>query len=101
MSISLVYIARGENAGFTAINKFIRAYKNFNPGSDHELIVVFKGWPKDKLQDEKILRNEFKKLNANILEFDDDGFDWGGLFGNLFGSDDGGGNTPYNPGGGT
>ena len=31
----------------------------------------------------------------------DDGFDWGGLFGNLFGSDDGGGNTPYNPGGGT
>ena len=30
----------------------------------------------------------------------DDGFDWGGLFGKLFGSDDGGGNTPYNPGGG-
>lgn len=77
MSISLVYIARGENAGFTAINKFIRSYKNFNSGCDHELIVVFKGWPKDKLQDEKILRNEFKKLNANILEFDDDGFDWG------------------------
>ena len=31
----------------------------------------------------------------------DDGFDWGGLFGKLFGSDDGGSNTPYNPGGGT
>ena len=30
----------------------------------------------------------------------DDGFDWGGLFGKLFGSDNDDSNTPYNPGGG-
>ena len=29
-----------------------------------------------------------------------EGFDWGGLFGKLFGSDDDDSNTPYNSGGG-
>ena len=77
MSISLVYLCRGKDAGLHAANVFIEHYSKNDPGCKHELIVVFKGWDKNQEKEKKELNSRFQSLNARLIELEDDGFDWG------------------------
>ena len=77
MSISLVYLARGQGAGFDAANRFIDSYSIFQAGCEHELVVIMKGWAEVQSDDKKNIEVKFRGLGAAILELSDDGFDWG------------------------
>lgn len=77
MSISVVYIARGQNAGLNSANKFLESYKSFKPGCNHELIVILKGWTKNQDIEKKKLTQNFQEINSKLIELNDDGFDWG------------------------
>lgn len=76
MSISLVYLCRGKEAGFSAAEKFIGNYIKYDVGCEHSLVVVFKGWDKGEENDKQELILQFRSLAARIIELDDDGFDW-------------------------
>lgn len=77
MSISVVYLARGKEAGISSANQFIDSYLEFESGCDHELLVIMKGWEDQGNKEFKELRKKFKKIGAIILDYEDDGFDWG------------------------
>ena len=76
MSISLVYLCRGKDAGVDAAEKFIHFYSKYESGCDHDLVVIFKGWDKSQIKDKENLKVKFLYLSANIIELEDDGFDW-------------------------
>tara|TARA_Y200000002_G_C22650405_1_gene651097 strand:- start:44 stop:895 length:852 start_codon:yes stop_codon:yes gene_type:complete len=76
MSISLVYLCRGKDAGVDAAEKFIHYYSKYKSGCDHDLVVIFKGWNKSQIKDKENLKVKFLNLSANFIELEDDGFDW-------------------------
>lgn len=77
MSISLVYLCRGKGAGLAVAKQFIDHYSKYDPGCEHDLVVVFKGWDKNQEKDKQELKLRFCSLAARCIELDDDGFDWG------------------------
>jgi hypothetical protein len=77
MTISLVYLCRGKGAGLGAAERFIDHYCEYDPGCEHDLVVVFKGWDKAQAQVKQELMLRFQSLAAKVVELDDDGFDWG------------------------
>ena len=76
MTISLVYLCRGKGAGVGAAEQFIDHYFKYDPGCEHELVVVFKGWDKTQEKGKQELMLRFQSLGAKLIELDDDGFDW-------------------------
>jgi len=76
MSISLVYLCRGKDAGISAAEKFIHHYLMYDPGCEHDLVVIFKGWDNALTKEKDKLMLQFDKLSASYIELEDDGFDW-------------------------
>ena len=76
MSISLVYLCRGKGAGVDAAQQFIESYGMYEPGCEHSLVVVFKGWEKTQEEEKQELKCKFRLLGARCIELSDDGFDW-------------------------
>jgi hypothetical protein len=75
MSISVVYIARGRDAGLASTKRFFDWYKEKSPGCENQLYVVTKGWDGVQgLSDVKALASQF---GAFIVDLPDDGYDWG------------------------
>jgi len=75
MSISVVYIARGRDAGLASAKRFFDGYKEKPPGCENRLCLVTKGWDGvPGLSDVKTLASE---LGACIVDLPDDGYDWG------------------------
>lgn len=76
MSISLVYLCRGKDAGVAAAEKFIHHYQQYESGCEHDLVVIFKGWDRSLLKEKDKLKLKFNELSASYIELEDDGFDW-------------------------
>ena len=79
-ALSLVYLARGKNAGLKPIKQFIKAYKLHNPGCPHKLFVIMKGWDSNLKSDKEVVSDLFQQLGAEIIDMPDNGFDWGAYF---------------------
>ncbi len=75
MSVTVIYIARGVDAGLNSVKEFLAHYEKFAPGCPHRLIVVTKGWDGvPGLLEAKLLATHY---SAEVVELPDDGFDWG------------------------
>lgn len=75
MSVAVVYIARGKDAGMEAAIKFFTSYKMHNSGMNHSLYVVQKGWGDDyKI---KALEKLCAEVSAKVVPLPDNGYDWG------------------------
>lgn len=77
MSISLIYLCRGKDGGLSAADRFIDNYSKYDPGCKHNLVIVFKGWDEALDKDKQKLKIRFQALKSEIVELDDDGYDWG------------------------
>lgn len=75
MSVTVIYIARGIDAGLNSVKEFLAHYEKFTPGYPHRLIVVTKGWDGvPGLLEAKLLAARY---SAEVVDLPDDGFDWG------------------------
>lgn len=74
-SVALVYLSRGKSEGFLSASAFFDNYRLFPPGCSHDLIVAAKGWSDVAGWDAVV--DMGKSQNAEIIELQDDGFDWG------------------------
>lgn len=91
-SQAVVYLARGASAARMSVNGPISAaefgrrsaeaffdhYRSHAAGVAHELVVVLKGWTHEG--DREQVRRWAQGCSATVLEFPDDGFDWGAYF---------------------
>lgn len=75
MTIAVVYIARGIDAGLPAFEAFVDAYQRCPPGYPHRLVVVAKGW--EGMPGLPSLTAQASELGADMVTLPDDGFDWG------------------------
>lgn len=73
-SIGVVYLARFAD-GPVAFARFADSYRKHAAGSDHDLIVLFKGFP-DPSQT-RVARDVFRGIPHISVELDDTGFDIG------------------------
>ena len=79
MSITVIYIARGIDAGLSSAEDFFHHYRKFQPGCPHRLVVATKGWH-GKNHDELKVKLLAAQMNAEVVDCPDDGFDWGVYF---------------------
>jgi hypothetical protein len=75
VTVAVVYIARGVDAGLPAVDAFFDAYRRFPPGYPHRLVVLAKGW--DSVPGLPDLTDKVQALGAELITLPDDGFDWG------------------------
>lgn len=75
MSLALIYIARGFDAGIDAARTFIEAYTRYDPGVAHQLYVATKGWESGSALAE--VKKICEGVGAKLIAVPDDGFDWG------------------------
>ena len=75
MSTTVVFLARGVDAGLAAARAFFESYRANSAGLAHELIVIAKGW--ESLPDRPEMESMARELGARVVDLPDDGFDWG------------------------
>jgi hypothetical protein len=66
--IGLVYLNRSAEGDFP-VRRFIKSYKTFAPGIDHEFVTIYKGFTSDKLDVE---RGKFKDIEHRQIIVDDE-----------------------------
>jgi hypothetical protein len=70
--LAVVYLAR-HFEGLDALRDFVDSYRSHRAGCEHDLVVIYKGYPSDsELQQ---AREVFADLAPRALEIDDQGFD--------------------------
>lgn len=70
--LAVVYLARPET-GISHIRDYVKSYKEYASGVEHDLIIILKGVR--KYGEEVYIRNLFDYLNAIFVIIPDDGFD--------------------------
>ncbi len=74
--VAVLYLARGVDVDcFDKFENFIRSYHLWNPGRDHDIFVVFKGFP-DAFALSKA-RAMFSGLGGKFIDVDDGSYDIG------------------------
>lgn len=76
--VSVLYVARGIDAGLDAVDLFVEAWNTHPSSCAHRLYFLAKGWP-DAEQRER-LRLRAEQCAATVLDVSDDGYDWGAYF---------------------
>ena len=75
-TIAVVFLARGANEDWrTSCERFLGSYRRFDPGIDHSLHVIFKGFPDANTQNEAV--NLFSCEDYKPVFLNDDGLDIG------------------------
>ncbi len=75
MSIAVVYLARGRDAGLGAVDAFFRSYELHRGDAKHRLVVAAKGWEQQAELDQ--LRARTMSAGGQMIVLPDDGYDWG------------------------
>ncbi|MEK6554905.1 MAG: hypothetical protein AABZ31_06685, partial [Bdellovibrionota bacterium] len=78
LTLAVVFLARGRDGGLAAVNRFFETYQQFEPGLEHKLYILAKGWDQPN---EFATLKKISDLNRSVLvELPDDGYDWGAYF---------------------
>ncbi len=73
-SVAVVFLARGEGGGLASLEDFLKSYRTYPAGLDHDFIVLSKGWKESTERVE--LEWRLRSFSARIIDLPDDGFDW-------------------------
>lgn len=76
--VSVLYVARGIDAGLEAVDSFVEAWNEHPPLCAHRLYFLAKGWPDAEQRGR--LRSRAEECTAALLDVSDDGYDWGAYF---------------------
>jgi len=76
--VTILYVARGIDAGLAAATAFAEAWLRHPPGHAYRLLFLAKGWP--SASDRTRLADVAAGCGAGVLDVNDDGFDWGAYF---------------------
>ena len=76
--VSVLYVARGIDAGLDAVDSFVETWNKHPPSCAHRLYFLAKGWPDAQQRDR--LRSRAEQCAATVLDVSDDGYDWGAYF---------------------
>lgn len=76
--VSVLYVARGIDAGLDAVNSFVEAWNKHPPSCAQRLYFLAKGWPDTAQRDR--MRSRAEQCAATVLDVSDDGYDWGAYF---------------------
>lgn len=76
--VSVLYVARGIDAGLDAVDSFVNAWKSYPTSCAHKLYFLAKGW--SDAEQINCLRLLAEQCAATVLDVSDDGYDWGAYF---------------------